>query len=769
MKLQNYDGLSQTPQSQRREFSMQNSDQQIFQSDVKYQPSYFNHELKVDPVVLSQRSNTKPQDHIFLSHTKNILATSDYTSSIDRVQLIEKFDQISLMKEKNKDKLIIEHALTYEDGRSHFVFDDKSAIILHPKGDCFTYFSKDGKKTRQLVKFAVQSTHKDDRGMGVLDKLVLAIQYHNTFCDEPILSREEILTIREKDQVRQVYERQQKFQKYTQVIWPGIENWEDFLTEDQDGNLTLRSVDEDLASITLSANGFQLSVKYQQLLPFKKPTWVNLGVTFDESTIKNITSDKLNQKDSRRMKMAYDYVRINQIFSIFRFPSRWCYPVQLLMQYKEHLLLRKDENSCQLYEPVYCRNFHGDIQTCCFTELVRNKEYSTYLPIQRKVIDEIDEEDEQNDSNLPQIKSMLSQTNLNRTNISQMSSMSKWDSQRSVQELLDKNNKITVWSNDDISPASFLHSHKKNVAIQWNTLSTTRVSSDGNIIQVQVHQDESILLLRENGQYISHLKQNNNLEPPLRQFTCETIPFSVVDSIDPINHPRLQLQEILAHPFVILKQLYEPNPLYVKETKPEEDHLSKASLMASQDNIILKEMHMEGLGHFQAYSNKSIKVSFEDRTILRMMRNCDIIRILNKYGEEINLNVQKPNILYNDYRNYIKVADEFYEWAFSSQEERQQKELEEQKKQEAIDLEMQKIQRTLCFIDQNKLGSQMLQQKNEQEFHKQTYQQSYNENQNLQNYTIGLEQRAHAVQELEVNQQKINEIQELLNALNEKK
>ena len=67
--------------------------------------------------------------------------------------------------------------------------------------------------------------------------------------------------------------------------------------------------------------------------------------------------------------------------------------------------------------------------------------------------------------------------------------------------------------------------------------------------------------------------------------------------------------------------------------------MSKASLMASQDNLILKEMHVDGLAHFQAYTNKSIKVSFQDRTILRMMQNCDIIKILNKYGEEINLNI----------------------------------------------------------------------------------------------------------------------------------
>ncbi len=48
-------------------------------------------------------------------------------------------------------------ALLFEDSRAHFVFTDSTAIILHSKGDCFTYFDKTSAKTRQLVKFAVNS------------------------------------------------------------------------------------------------------------------------------------------------------------------------------------------------------------------------------------------------------------------------------------------------------------------------------------------------------------------------------------------------------------------------------------------------------------------------------------------------------------------------------------------------------------------------------------------------------------------------------------
>lgn len=46
--------------------------------------------------------------------------------------------------------------------------------MIHPKGDCFTYFSKDGKKVRQLLKFAVNSSAREENG-GVLDKLKIAI------------------------------------------------------------------------------------------------------------------------------------------------------------------------------------------------------------------------------------------------------------------------------------------------------------------------------------------------------------------------------------------------------------------------------------------------------------------------------------------------------------------------------------------------------------------------------------------------------------------
>lgn len=91
-------------------------------------------------------------------------------------------------------------------------------------------------------------------------------------------------------------------------------------------------------------------------------------------------------------------------------------------------------------------------------------------------------------------------------------------------------------------------------------------------------------------------------------------------------------------------------------------------------------MEVAGLAKFTAYCNKAIKVVFDDRTIVRMVYGCDSIRLLTRLGEELLLNLKSPSVatqaMLQNYANYIRVAEEFFEWAFSSLEERQMRELE---------------------------------------------------------------------------------------------
>lgn len=53
---------------------------------------------------------------------------------------------------------------------------------------------------------------------------------------------------------------------------------------------------------------------------------------------------------------------------------------------------------------------------------------------------------------------------------------------------------------------------------------------------------------------------------------------------------------------------------------------------------------MPGLATFYAYTNRSVKAVFEDRTIVRMIEGCDSIRILNRRAEEITLNSGKTDL-----------------------------------------------------------------------------------------------------------------------------
>ena len=63
--------------------------------------------------------------------------------------------------------------------------------------------------------------------------------------------------------------------------------------------------------------------------------------------------------------------------------------------------------------------------------------------------------------------------------------------------------------------------------------------------------------------------------------------------------------------------------------------------MASEQ--VIKEMNVADLGHFTAYSNQAIKAVFLDRTIVRMMKDCQIVRVLNKRGDELIFNLTNPN------------------------------------------------------------------------------------------------------------------------------
>jgi hypothetical protein len=92
-----------------------------------------------------------------------------------------------------------------------------------------------------------------------------------------------------------------------------------------------------------------------------------------------------------------------------------------------------------------------------------------------------------------------------------MSSLSSLD----IQKVSSSLNSTAVWQQDEVSPASFLHSYKKNVLLQWRPESTTRVlpisaiSDPSPQLEVILHQDDSMVFIRDNGKFLTHYKYND--------------------------------------------------------------------------------------------------------------------------------------------------------------------------------------------------------------------------------------------------------------------
>ena len=71
--------------------------------------------------------------------------------------------------------------------------------------------------------------------------------------------------------------------------------------------------------------------------------------------------------------------------------------------------------------------------------------------------------------------------------------------------------------------------------------------------------------------------------------------------------------------------------------------------MAGEPDKVYKEMTVKDLGYFTAFNNRAIKAIFEDRTIVRMMHDCRIIRVLNRRGDELLFNLDHPNPAQQEY------------------------------------------------------------------------------------------------------------------------
>jgi hypothetical protein len=91
-----------------------------------------------------------------------------------------------------------------------------------------------------------------------------------------------------------------------------------------------------------------------------------------------------------------------------------------------------------------------------------------------------------------------------------------------------------------------------------------------------------------------------------------------------------------------IKKFYLPYSAF--ENKPSNDSIDlikDKNVFAFNYDEIYKFKEILGIGSFYSYSNKTIKINFVDRTILKLNSNLDEMIITDKFGETFNFNLFK--------------------------------------------------------------------------------------------------------------------------------
>jgi hypothetical protein len=175
----------------------------------------------------------------------------------------------------------------------------------------------------------------------------------------------------------------------------------------------------------------------------------------------------INVKDKGVIQLCYEYTKLGQVHSLQQFASRWSVPLELAWNFywKE----REDAASMQ---PAFNE-----------TEFVyaSKEEVRMDLPVGSR--------------NVSEVKST---------------------------------EKLGVWLNDDISPASDLLKHTEPLLLVWDKKAVYR-RINRTEVEALVFKDKSLIIAKDNGTFFYHLARNSADEELscIRRFTQSSIPFKI--------------------------------------------------------------------------------------------------------------------------------------------------------------------------------------------------------------------------------------------------
>lgn len=188
-----------------------------------------------------------------------LIADQENTHSLSNGRSLEtKHKELGTNTKKSKepDKILkITSIYLHGNHRCHAVFSDGSAIIIHTKGDWFTYFPEDGTKEGNIKArhFIAFPPVKDN----IKNKVIATVAYYNKYCERPIVLLEEVFDdVKTKEvEIKKFY-----WKNGTKV-------------SHKSGTVSYNSLNNQ-CKIKLNSNKFIFWAEFLQKLPTKKLDWV---------------------------------------------------------------------------------------------------------------------------------------------------------------------------------------------------------------------------------------------------------------------------------------------------------------------------------------------------------------------------------------------------------------------------------------------------------------------------------------------------------------
>ncbi|CAI2364677.1 unnamed protein product [Moneuplotes crassus] len=530
----------------------------------------------------------------------------------------------NILTHEPKEKVLkVLEMVLYRNNRCNVVFSDGSAIILHPKGDCFTYFYENGEKARHFIAFPPVK----DR---IKDKLVSSVDFYNKYCSNPIVLLEEAFEGKISQKSSEIKKFYWKYDSNTQPV------------KHKSGTYSYSSING-YCKLKLNPNKFIFCAEFLQKLPNKSLDWVSNG-----------TSDK------RKLKQVCKYALVKQYFSVNKVPEHFLFPAKVLypelkgfeLEISEDLQTGVLGNESKFYKQLTVDEFSTKIPE------VAGMNIATYLA---------------------EKTSRYSQS-YSKTSIDTKSVGGPPEKDSRLKE-------AGVWESDDVSPSCSSFSYKKsNISLIWTKGATYR-RTEVDKVEIFIHGDKTILIARDYGNFFDHYQVNTPegklrtfpiTAIPLysvsesQKYTFKTL---VEKSLEMFRNTADDMKEEA-------KSEDSLQDIWIKSiTSITDKDIVDTQEVPGCGRFFAYRVKQEGLGEF----NESIEIKFEDRTHLRMIKGFPLIKINTFFGTELKLNLdekleftkfltkeEKESIPY-----YIKTGLEYMEWAFLSLEERYKREKEE--------------------------------------------------------------------------------------------